>query len=54
MRNQALSIYEREFLAVTMVVQKWKSYLQGHKFIIKTDQQALKFLLEQKSMDPTQ
>lgn len=53
-RNQALSIYEREFLAIIVAVQKWKSYLQGHKFIIKTDQQALRHLLDQKSMNPTQ
>lgn len=52
-RNQALSIYEREFLAVLIVIQKWKTYLQGHKFIIKTDQQALRYLLDQKSMNPT-
>lgn len=37
--NQALSIYEREFLAVFIDVQKWNNYLQAHKFIIKIDQQ---------------
>lgn len=41
-RNQALSIYEREFLAMLMVVQKRKHYLQGQKFTIKADQQSLK------------
>lgn len=54
LRNQALSIYEREFFVVIVAVQKWKTYLQGHKFIIKTDQQALQHLLDQKSMNPTQ
>lgn len=53
-KNQALSIYEREFLAVVKAVQKWKTYLQGQKFIIKTDQQALKHLLDQKSINPVQ
>lgn len=53
-RNQSLSIYEREFLAVIMAVQKWRNYLQGHKFIIKTDQQALRHLLDQKIMNPIQ
>lgn len=54
LRNQVLSIYEREFLAVIIVVQKWRTYLQGHKFMIRTDQQALRHLLDQKSMNPTQ
>lgn len=53
-KNQALSIYEREFLDVIVAVLKWRNYLQGHKFIIKTDQQALRYLLDQKSMNPTQ
>lgn len=53
-RNQALSIYEREFLAVLLAVQKWRSYLQTRKFVIKTDQQALKYLLEQKVVNPLQ
>lgn len=53
-KNQALSVYEREFLAVLMAVQKWKHYLQGQKFIIKTDQQALKHLLDQKIVTPVQ
>ncbi|CAA0843134.1 Uncharacterized mitochondrial protein AtMg00860 [Striga hermonthica] len=47
-KNQALSIYEREFLAVLLAVQKWRHYLQGHRFTIRTDQQALKYLMEQK------
>lgn len=46
-RNQALSIYEKEFLALLMAVYKWKHYLQGHHFIIKTDQESLKYLLTQ-------
>lgn len=53
-RNQALSVYEREFLAVIMAVEKWRSYLQGHKFIIKTDQQALRHLLDQKLINHVQ
>lgn len=53
-KNQLLSVYEREFLAVIIAVQRWRSYLQGHKFFIKTDQQALKHLLDQKSMNPVQ
>lgn len=53
-KNQALSVYEREFLAVLMAIQKWRNYLSGHKFIIRTDQQALKHLLDQRSISPVQ
>lgn len=41
-RNMGFSVYEKELLAVT----KWINYLIGHHFIIKTDHQSLKYLLE--------
>lgn len=47
-KNQVLSIYEREFMAVLMAIQKWKHYLQGHHFILKTDQQSIKYIMEQR------
>lgn len=53
-RSQALSIYEREFLAVLMAIQKWRHYLMGHKFIIRTDQQSSRHLLDQKFVSPIQ
>lgn len=37
-----------------MAVRRWRNYLQGHKFIIRTDQQALRHLLDQKTMNPIQ
>ncbi|XP_040988925.1 uncharacterized protein LOC121236540 [Juglans microcarpa x Juglans regia] len=43
-----LSTYEKELLALVSDVQRWRPYLLGHPFKIKTDQQALKFLVEQK------
>ncbi|KAJ4756090.1 polyprotein [Rhynchospora pubera] len=47
-KSIGLSIYEKEFLALLTAVQKWKHYLMGGPFIIRTDQIALKHLLEQR------
>lgn len=45
--HKKLSIYEKEFLALIMVVEKWRPYLQRQEFIIRTDQKSLSFLNEQ-------
>jgi len=33
-KNQALSVYERELLALVSAVQKWRPYLLGRQFVI--------------------
>ena len=50
----ALSTYEKEFLALISVVKKWRPYLVGRAFVIKTDQQSLKYVLHQRIGTPVQ
>ena len=52
--KKAWSTYAREMLAVVYAVKVWRPYLLGRKFIIVTDQQALRHLLEQKIVTPEQ
>lgn len=39
-------------MAVALAIQKWRPYLLGQRFIVRTDQQTLKFLLEQRIVQP--
>jgi hypothetical protein len=47
MQNSKLSIYEKEFLAVIMAIDKWCQYLQRGHFTILTDHQSLCNLSDQ-------
>jgi RNase H-like domain found in reverse transcriptase len=47
-KNLGLSTYEKDFLALITAVTKWRHYLTGSNFIIRTDQISLKNLLDQK------
>ena len=46
-KHRALSIYEKEFLALIMAVERWRAYLQRQEFIILTDHKSLAYLNEQ-------
>ncbi|GJR01060.1 putative mitochondrial protein [Tanacetum coccineum] len=53
-KHQALSTYEKEFLAVVAALDKWKGYLLDRHFKIKTDHFSLKYLLNEKLTTPFQ
>uniref|UniRef100_A0A0A9SJS9 Uncharacterized protein n=1 Tax=Arundo donax TaxID=35708 RepID=A0A0A9SJS9_ARUDO len=53
-KNQGLSAYEKECLAVILAIDHWRSYLQHVEFILKTDHKSLVHLTQQRVHTPIQ
>jgi hypothetical protein len=53
-KNQGLSVYEKEYLAIILAVTQWIQYLLHAEFLIFTDHRSLSHLTEQKLHTPWQ
>lgn len=53
-RNRGLSTYEKEYMAILLAVEQWRSYLQHSEFIIRTDHSSLAHLTDQRLHTPWQ
>jgi hypothetical protein len=45
-KNRGLSVYEKEYMAILLAVQQWRSYLQVGEFVIKTEHKSLVHLTD--------
>jgi len=48
------SIYDNEMLAIMHALTKFRQYLVGKKFVVKTDHNSLKYFLELKDLNECQ
>lgn len=53
-RRRAASTYHKELFAIVEAVQKWRQYLLGREFVIRSDQKSLNELLLQVVQTPDQ
>ena len=49
-RAQQKSVYEKELMAICFAVQKWRHYLLGRHFVVRTDQQSLRYITQQREI----
>jgi hypothetical protein len=42
--NKKLSVYEKDFLAILIAIDRWRCYLQRNPFVIRTDHKSLCYL----------
>nr|MDZ8003588.1 RNase H-like domain-containing protein [Nostoc sp. DedSLP05] len=54
LRERAKSTYDKEMLAILHALAKWRQYLLGTKFIVKTDHHSLKYFLTQQNLSEEQ
>ena len=47
-RHRGLAAYERELIGLAQAVRHWRPYLWGRSFVVRTDHQPLKFILDQR------
>ncbi|PHU25293.1 hypothetical protein BC332_03625 [Capsicum chinense] len=47
-KHKGKLVYEKKYMVVLAAIDKWRHYVQGNHFIIKTDHFSLKYLMEQK------
>ncbi|XP_057786354.1 uncharacterized protein LOC131003815 [Salvia miltiorrhiza] len=53
-RRRVTSTYHKELYAIVEAVQKWRQYLLGSEFVIRSDQKSLRELLQQVIQTPDQ
>lgn len=53
-KSQGLSTYDKECMAILLLVQQCRAYLQYEEFLIRTDQRSLVHLEDQRMVTPWQ